>query len=55
MKEGGNVIYKMSVLMFTELSKALKQNGRNANQAEVIAYMNQTFGLNHDVTELHLI
>ena len=49
------MIYRMSKKLFTELSKALEHDGRDANDKEVAAYMNQTFGLIHDITELRLI
>ena len=45
----------MSKKLFTELSKALEHDGRDANEKEVADYMNQTFGLIHDITELRLI
>ena len=49
------MIYRMSKKLFTELSKALNHDGRYANEKEVMDYMNQTFGLIHDITELRLI
>ena len=45
----------MSKKLFTELSKALEHDGRDANEKEVADYMNQTFGLIRDITELRLI
>ena len=53
------MIYRMSKKLFTELSKALNHDGRNANdkekEKEVMDYVNQTFGLIRDITELRLI
>ena len=49
------MIYRMSKKLFTELSKSLNHDGRDANEKEVAGYMNQTFGLIHDITELRLI
>ena len=45
----------MSKKLFKELSKSLNHDGRVANEKEVMGYMNQTFGLIHDITELRLI
>jgi len=54
-REVKELIYRMSKKLFTELSKALNHDGRDANDKEVADYMNQTFGLIHDITELRLI
>ena len=49
------MIYRMSKKLFTELAKSLNHDGRDANEKEVAVYVNQTFGLIHDITELRLI
>ena len=49
------MIYRMSKKLFAELSKALNHDGRDANEKEVMGYINQTFGLIRDITELRLI
>ena len=54
-KEIKRLIYRMSKKLFTELSKSLNHDGRDANEKEVAVYVNQTFGLIHDITELRLI
>ena len=49
------MIYRMSKKLFTELSKALNHDGRDANEKEVADYVNQTFGLRGTIKQLRLI
>lgn len=49
------MIYRMSKSMFAGLSKAVGSMETPASEKQVMDYMNQTFGLIQEVTELRLI
>ena len=49
------MIYKMKGLMYRELISALSKKGHAANEADVISYINQTFGLRGTIEKINLV